>query len=233
MNAIGFKVISVLTRWFTRFIGASILFFVFTLLGGIVFGIFPSLTGLFAVTRSFRRELLRRPQKSSVPMKTFAQGDRQQPDASMIALYWCVFRQKFATSNLLGWMFTAGGVILVIDLHSCLISTVPIYHLAVIPSIVLLVLYLIIFTYVFPVISHYHVRPIHYIRISCALAVSQPMMSLGLIILVSCYAFLLRGLLPVLGISVIAIGITFIVYRAIERMDMAIHKQGGYTVDAK
>ncbi|WP_067621676.1 YesL family protein [Alicyclobacillus acidiphilus] len=210
MDTFGFRFISLGTQWIVRIVVASLLLLVFTCLGAGIFGVMPAMVGLFSVTRAWSRGRF---------------------DIKIASVYWKTFRGEFVSSNIVGLIYGAAACILVVDISHLLHRHSLIGYLAIIPSLLVAMFYLMNVVYIFPVMSHYKANAFQYIRIAAVLVGTQPMISLLLVVIVGCYAILLRGLIPVLGISLVALFVTWLSNPVLERGHSVRMPEGTQTAD--
>src|SRR4051812_27089176 len=81
-----------LSDWIMRLAYVNLLWFSFTLLGGIIFGIMPATIALFAITRKWEMD--------------------KEEDFPIFKTFWESYRKDFIKANLLGvFLFIAGGIV--------------------------------------------------------------------------------------------------------------------------
>lgn len=189
MEAFGFRLISSATRWIVRIVMSSLLLLLFTCAGAGIFGIMPALTGLFAVTREW---------------------SRGRCDVKIAPLYWKAFRNNFVEANIIGAIYFGVACVLAVDINDLVHRHSFMGHVALIPSFFVVFVCLTNFIYIFPVINHYKGSAIQHMRMAAALVVARPLSTIALVLIVTTYALLLRGILPILGVSLVALCITWV-----------------------
>src|SRR5690625_1455444 len=85
-----------LCKWTTHFAYLNILWVGFTLLGGIVFGFFPSTVALFTIARK---------------------NTMGENDVPIFRTYVDVFKKELLRGNILGWFIILIGMVWYFDLH--------------------------------------------------------------------------------------------------------------------
>ncbi|OXS73141.1 YesL family protein [Domibacillus enclensis] len=165
----------------------NLLWIIFSAGGLLVAGVFPATAALIAVLRNL---IIR------------------QEDTALFKEFWCQFRRYFVKANLLGYVLTAGGVVLYIDFRIMQhIVTMSIFHIFLLSFLYILIFFY-VFTafYAFPVLVHYHTGVFGCLKYSLIMAAGKPLQSISvaaaLLLLVWVFAKI-PGLLAVFGISLI------------------------------
>lgn len=124
-------------EWIVKFAYINILWILFTLLGGIILGLFPATTAMFAVSR---RWLL------------------GETDIPLFKTFWNFYREDFLKSNLLGLILTMIGLALYMDYQ--LLYPVENAALRWLHYLFLSFtsLFLLTLLYTFPVFVHYQLK---------------------------------------------------------------------------
>ncbi|MFD1386242.1 YesL family protein [Oceanobacillus oncorhynchi subsp. oncorhynchi] len=178
-------------RWYMRvgtlgfnLIYLNLLWVVFTLLGGIVFGIFPATAALFAVIRKMILE---------------------DEDTAVLSEFITHFKASFKTSNLLGYAGSFIGLFLVMDFR--IVQSISHESVQVVLFNLILVigiLYLVVMLYIFPVYVHFDLKWNEYCRYACILTIARPLQTIMLIAFVAAVVYLymlVPALVFVLGVS--------------------------------
>src|SRR5690625_2099496 len=126
-----------LCKWITHFAYLNLLWVVFTFVGGVVFGLFPSTVTLFTIAR-----------KNTMGASDFP----------VFRTLLETFRNEFIRANGLGWLVLLMGVIWYFDLNffrqfEGLFFIVMDYFMVVVGLI-----YLILLLYILPVYVHYDLK---------------------------------------------------------------------------
>jgi uncharacterized membrane protein YesL len=172
-----------LCKWITHFAYMNILWVLFTLLGGVVFGIIPSTVAMFAIAR-----------------KT-AMGEEDIP---VFKTFWGTYRSEFLRSNLLGLILTVIGLVWYFDLHFFRQFEGSIYTIMNYAMMMLGMVFFILLIYVFPVYVHYDLKLYQYLTYALKIGFLRPASVLFMIVGTLCtYYFLiyLPGLIPLFGIT--------------------------------
>ncbi|MEH7391455.1 YesL family protein, partial [Bacillus sp. JJ1474] len=139
--------------WIIRLAYVNFLWMLFSILGLIIFGIFPSTVAMFTVLR---------------------QWIRSDKDIKVFKTFWSTFKSEFLKSNILGFILLGIGFILYIDFK--FFSTIDGW-VATILNLVLLslfVIYAIVVLYIFPVKVHFELKTIQYFKYALVIGVSFP-----------------------------------------------------------
>ncbi|MDQ0255944.1 putative membrane protein YesL [Evansella vedderi] len=143
--------------WIMKLAYVNILWFGFTLLGGVIFGMAPATASVFTVVRKW------------------IEGDR---DIAITKLFWNTFRKEFIKVNLLAFTLLVIGAILLFDIYFFQNMEGVLSQILHIVFIVAFVNFVIVLLYIFPVYVHYELRVFQYLKYACILALSNPFQSL-------------------------------------------------------
>lgn len=178
-------------KWYMRLgtlgfnlIYLNLLWIAFTLLGGIVFGIFPATAALFAVVRKMILE---------------------DEDASVFPEFIAHFKASFKTSNLIGYAGSFIGLFLLIDFR--IIQSMSHESVQVLLFNLILIIgifYLIAMLYIFPVYVHFDLKWKEYFRYACILTIARPFQTIMLAAFVAAVVYLyilVPALVFILGVS--------------------------------
>src|SRR5699024_1434837 len=145
-------------EWITKFVYVNLLWFVFTLAGGIIIGLYPSTVVMFAMVRVWLRG------KSVLPV---------------LKIYWNYYQADFFKSNLLGIFINI--LIAYITLNEQLTWT----HIPLFAFTLVVILFLF---YVFPSFVHFDLKVIPLIKNAFLIMIISPSYSFLIIVsLVSVY----------------------------------------------
>ncbi|MBY0144350.1 YesL family protein [Neobacillus niacini] len=196
-----------LCKWITHFAYMNILWVLFTLLGGVVFGIIPSTVAMFAIAR-----------------KT-AMGEEDIP---VFKTYWGTYRSEFLRSNLLGLILTVMGLVWYFDLHFFRQFEGSIYTLMNFAMMMLGMVFFILLIYVFPVYVHYDLKLYHYLTYALKIGFLRPASVVFMFVGTLCtYYFLiyLPGLIPLFGITFFAYFNMWIAYKSFQNIEEVSFKK--------
>lgn len=172
-------------RWICYFFYLNIMWIACTLLGIVVFGIFPSTVALYTIAR---RSLM------------------GEEDIPVFREFWRVYRQEFKKSNLYGSIFVIIGIIWWLDMMFVqqiegFLSSALTYLLLVIG-----VLFVMFLLYIFPLYVHYDMKLSNYVKYAIAFGFLHPINLIAMVITVICMVALFlyfQGLIPLFGISIL------------------------------
>lgn len=139
----------------------NLLWLLFTLLGLIAFGIFPSTVALFSVLRKW------------------VKGEHDIPlFSNMIKVY----KKEFFRSNLLGFIIVILGLILWVDFQFLMkINDEFLLFLITIPLVCILALYIILVICIVPTFVHYKLSIFGYLKHALVIGISNPLRILTII----------------------------------------------------
>lgn len=164
-------------EWITRFAYINLLWIFFTLIGGILFGFYPSTTAMFAIIRDWLGG------KTDIPI---------------FQTFWEYFKNDFFKSNRLGIFITTIIVLLGIDIYYVQVSINNILTWIYIPLFAFILTFLLFLLYIFPTYVHYDLKVSHLIKNAFLIMLINPINSF-LIILCLISLFFIMQLLPALA----------------------------------
>lgn len=188
-----------LGQWILHALYLQLLWFIFTIIGVVLFGIMPATIAVFTVWRKLTLE------GNDIPIfKTFMKS----------------YKDNFIKTNGLGLLFFAVGLFIYFDLKiiEMNINWYPLYLV----FLFLFVIYVTVLLFFFPVYVHYDLKTIQYPKQSLLIALSRPLETLGMIIslVILYYIFIyVPILLFFVGISFVAYPLTLIAIRAFDKLD--------------
>ncbi|GAA0374383.1 YesL family protein [Bacillus horti] len=158
-------------EWIVRISLLNVLWVGFTLLGLVVFGIFPATVAMFTITRKW------------------IQGDTELP---IVKHFWTYYRQEFLKSNLLGLILILLGVILAIDLFffrslEGMMGTIIFYIMVAVAFN-----YLVMLFYIIPVYVHYDLKLLQYIKNALIIGMSNPLHTFAMVLAIVFIYYLLQ-----------------------------------------
>lgn len=188
-------------EWIVRLAFVNILWIGFSLLGLIVFGVFPATVAMFTISRKW------------------IQGETDLP---IFRQFWEVYRKEFLKANLFGLVLSIIGAILVIDLYI-------LYSLDGIFSQVLFYIFIaltfnfgVMLLYIFQVYVHYELKTFQNIKYALIIGMSNPFHTFSMIL---CLIFLYFALeiapasLLFLSVAPLSMMYMIIAYRIFSKIE--------------
>jgi uncharacterized membrane protein YesL len=179
-----------ISDWITRLMYVNILWILFTFLGVVVLGFFPSTTAMFAVIRKWVM-------KQDIPVfKTF----------------WTVYKSEFVKSNGVGLIIIALGCFLYSNIKIIEAITLPILKLLYIPNIMLVLIFILTLLYIFPVLVHFNVGVKGVIKNAIVLMTINPIPTFIMAVLTGVFYLILMkfpGFIPFFSGSITAFLLMF------------------------
>ena len=169
MNTMTSKIYNIL-EWITKFAYVNLLWFIFTLVGGVILGFYPSTIAMFAMIRDWLRG------KTDLPvLKTF----------------WKYYKLDFLKGNLLGLFINVLFVFIATDIFYISLNDQLVWtHIPLFAFILIIALFLL---YIFPSFVHFDLKVIPLMKNSFLMMIISPIHSFLMIIcLVSVY-FIMRA----------------------------------------
>lgn len=166
-----------LCEWIMRLAILNVLWVVFSLLGAILLGIFPSTAALFEITRKW------------------ITGETDLP---IFKYFWTAYKKYFVKANFLGTLVAITGIFLYVDFS--FFSNFEGFMFKVLTALVILVsiLYFILLIYVFPVLVTYEISLFQSIKFACLLGIYRPLSTIGILLGSILLYFLFSTFPPVL-----------------------------------
>ncbi|QGH33531.1 DUF624 domain-containing protein [Gracilibacillus salitolerans] len=192
-----------LSEWIMRMAILNLLWLLFTLIGGVIFGFGPSTAAMFAIVRKWIQ---------------------RQEDVPLFKTFWNLFKEEFVRANILSFILIAVGYILFIDLRFFLMQDGFIFRILSFVMIILSFIYVITALYIFPVFVHYNLKLVQYLRNAFLIAIATPFLTILMIMsLVLIYLLLvyIPGLIPFFGGSCFSFCLMWIAYLSISKVEAA------------
>ena len=188
-----------LCDWIMKLAYINILWISFSLLGLIVFGLFPATAAMFVIVRKILMD------KDEIPiLKTF----------------WESYKSEFLKSNILGLILIITGYILYIDILF-LRNTTGFINLLYYPTLVLALGFVLTLLYVFPTFVHFDQRILQVIKNAFVIMLMNPL-STVLMVIGSFAVYLLMttipGLIPLFSGSILSFVIMWASFFAFSRL---------------
>lgn len=175
MNTVTSVIYSIL-EWITRFAYINVLWILFSLAGGIIFGFFPSTISMFSIMRDWLR------------------GNTEAPLFNTFCTY---FKKEFWKSNRLGLFIMAIVLLIGLDLWYIQISLNELLSWTYIPLFAFMVLFLIFLFYLFPSFVHFDLKVTQIIKNALFIMLISPLHTL-LVILCLGSLYVVMTLVPAL-----------------------------------
>lgn len=176
MNATSSFIYNVV-EWITRFAYLNVLWVLFTLLGGVIVGFFPSTTSMFAIVREWLK------------------GDTDIP---LFKTFWKHYRVEFFKSNLLGVFVTLFIGLIALDIFYIQSNDNDLLTWTYLPLFAFMLLFIMFLFYLFPSFVHFNLTLGQVIKNSFFIMLINPITTL-LIFLCLLPFFYLISLLPAIG----------------------------------
>ncbi|RSL35322.1 DUF624 domain-containing protein [Salibacterium salarium] len=193
-----------ISHWIMRLAHLNLLWILFTFIGLVAAGIFPSTTAMFTIVRDWVR------------------GEHDKP---IFSTFWATYKKEFSRSNLLGSIVLIIGIILYVDYFYFLNMQGAIGTAMSILFITTAVLYLMLVSFLFPVLAHYDFKTIDYIKYSFIVGASYPLHTFYIVLSVGVVLYA-TVVFPVILVffsgSFLSLLIMRFAYTAFEKIDKKI-----------
>lgn len=196
-----------IAEWIMRLLYLNLLWILSTLLGLIVFGLFPATASLFTIARHW------------------INGN---DEINVWKTFWESYRKYFIKANIIGLVFLIIGWILRIDLifFQTQSDNVLFLFLAYF-SIFMFIIYMIVGLFLFPVFAHYELKVLQHFRQSFLIVFLCPMeaiMTAAGFILVYYLMYFTPALILFLGVSTLGVVTTWTTNRAFNKLQLRMEK---------
>ncbi|MCT8137039.1 DUF624 domain-containing protein [Anaerobacillus sp. CMMVII] len=194
-------------EWITRVAFLGVLWILFTILGLVIFGLFPSTVAMLAITRKW------------------IIGEKE---ISIFNTFFGVYKKEFLKSQILGIIMTGIGVILYVNILFTL--TQEGFFLLKVLIVFFTIVYLITCPYLLTMFVHYELTFLEYFKNSLLIAIFNPVYSILTIVGIIPLLYLL-GMFPVLfilyAVSLSGVWITWISHRIFNKIVRKKEQLGG------
>lgn len=164
-------------EWVTRFAYLNLLWVLFTLLGGVLFGFYPATTSMFAVCREWLK------------------GNSDLP---LFQSFWGFYKKDFLKSNLLGIFVSVFLVFIVLDIFYIQASPDQQLDWTYAPLFAFMLIFTLFLFYLFPAFVHYNIKIPLIIKNAFLLMLVNPAATAVIILCLVSLFFIMR-LLPALA----------------------------------
>ncbi|RBW70789.1 YesL family protein [Bacillus taeanensis] len=195
-----------ISEWSMRLAYVNLLWISFTLVGLVLFGLFPATAAMFAVIRKW------------------VMGERDVP---VFKTFYQAYKAEFLKINLFGYILAIIGYVLFIDYQFFDSMENSSLHLLSYLFLTLLIFYGLFLLYVFPVFVHYDIKTFQLIKNVFLVAISNPFSTVMMIVgslLVFFITFSFSGLFLFFSGSSLALLLMWSAYRAFIKIEHRLSK---------
>lgn len=164
-------------EWITKFAYLNILWIFFTLLGGVIFGFFPSTISMFAIVREWLKG---------------------ETDIPLFSSFWKYYKDEFIKANFLGVIVTTITTVIVLDIFYIQSTNSELVNWTYWPLFAFMLLFIMFLFYLFPSFVHFNLKLRLVIKNSFFIMLINPITTF-LIFLSLLPFFYLVSLLPAIG----------------------------------
>jgi uncharacterized membrane protein YesL len=200
-------------EWLGRMVLVNVLWLLFTLMGGVIFGLFPATAAMFAVVGRWQA------------------GEAEVP---VLRTFWETYRNGFGSSLLIGYALVIVGMVLAADLMFFTWGETVLHHVIAALMVGACLVYASVLCFVFPV--HARFRLPWYRCVKSAVVIGAATLPHGLLTFAGCAAiagvlFALPVLLLLIGGSLSACWMSWRAGRVFMRIEKRIaQKEKNYAV---
>jgi uncharacterized membrane protein YesL len=189
------------SEWVMRLGTLTMLWFSFSIVGLIVFGLMPATAAMFSVLRKWTKG---------------------EEDFSTFRFFIEVYKKEFLKLNLLGLVLLIAGIVLFVDWRFFSVSSNPVIHITSYFILCLTFIYFITLLYLFPVFAHYEYKTMNYIKNSFIIAIMNPITTLtmvGICVIVYYISKYLPLIVILFCISAFAYAISYTANKAFQKLE--------------
>lgn len=193
-------------EWIMRLVTANLMWLLFTLVGGVIFGFAPASVGLFVVTRKW----INKDYDTSI-FKTFKE----------------TFKSNFIKANLVMYTSLVFLSILLMDLNFFGNRSGIVFELLTLVTYFLIFIWIITMLYIIPLFVHFEFKFWENFRNAFALALSSPTQTLLMIsycIFTAIVALHFPSIVLFFGSSGLAFGLSWLTNNALSRYQQSEYK---------
>jgi uncharacterized membrane protein YesL len=150
-----------LCEWIMRLAILNVLWVLFSLLGAIVLGFFPSTISMFEITRKWLKG---------------------ETDIQIWRHFWTTYKKSFVKVNLLGLLLVLVGIFLYVDFSFFARLDGLIFKALTAIVILMYISYFLLLIYIFPIIVTYEIRLFQSIKFAFLLGVYRPLSTIGIVL---------------------------------------------------
>lgn len=186
-------------EWITRLAYVNVLWLLFTICGGLVFGIFPATAAMFGTYR-----------------QRMVTGD----DVPVFRTFWTIYRSEFFKTNMLGYLLLFIGIVLYVDFKLSSYFHGAIFDILDFGILGLVLLYIVTILYLFPVFVHFKLNIFQNIKQSLFMGITHPLRTAAMVAgtLTICYVNVsFQGLIPFFSGSVISLLLMWFAYQSFPK----------------
>lgn len=186
--------------WVTRIALLNVLWIVFTLLGAVIFGLFPATTATFIIARKW------------------VSGETDIP---VVKTFWNSYKKDFVQGNLLGYLLSVVAYVLYLDFVFLTVSPSNAVYLLTIPFVLITFIFTLTVLYVFPVFVYYDMKLFQVLKSAFFIMLLHPLQTL--IMIIGCLGLFVilwtfQGLAIFFGPAVLAVVIMMPAYKAFQKV---------------
>jgi len=194
-------------NWIVHLAYINVLWFLHSAIGLFILGVFPSTVALFSIIRQ-------RLKHGSV--------------SAVWSTYHKAFKDNFVSSNVVGYLYMGVGIITYVDFKFLQLQDSMIFITLSYSLLIFLLIYGVMGLFLFPMLTHYELKILHYFKYTFIIMVSHPanllLTIIGLIVIWIVMLFI-PGLLLFYGLSIPAYIIMWSNYRVYKKIDMKISEK--------
>lgn len=188
-----------LCGWIAKLMYLNILWMIFTLLGLIIVGFFPATVAMFSITRKWL----------------------MKEEVSIYKTFRKIYMEEFFKANMLGYILGVIGYIFLLEFKFFQMTADPLLRPIAYLFVLLLIIYLAVILYAFPVFVHYDMKLFSYIKYTFFMAMGRIFQSFVMIMSSVIVYFIfsyIPGLIPFIGGSVFSLLLMWISSKSFPQM---------------
>lgn len=195
-----------ISLWIMRLSLANLLWILFTILGAVIFGIFPATTALFTIIKKWIKK---------------------EYDFAIFKTFWVAYRDDFKKSNIVGFILLTIGVFLYFDFKILNLYENQLLKIIQILLVGISIFYIVTVTYIFPVLVHYKASALLSIKNAFLVGMLAPLTTLSIVLSTIIIAYLslyLPGLFVFFTVSILSMIHMLFANRELRKIDVKLTK---------
>ncbi|UOE93581.1 DUF624 domain-containing protein [Alkalihalobacillus sp. LMS39] len=205
----------VVFSWFVRFTYINLLWILFSVLGGIIFGFMPATAAMFAV------------------MRKWLLGEREK---SLFPQFFSYYKKDFLKLNGLGLILLLIGSVLYVNFSFLITIDSVLSFILLIGIVILSFLYVVVVIHFFPIFVHFQMPLFQYLNMALTIGLFQPFRTLSYILTTFILIYLLLsfpGALPFLSGSILAFIVMSSSLTSFKKMEQKFESYNGNKSDSE
>ncbi|GAB2537576.1 YesL family protein [Gracilibacillus alcaliphilus] len=195
-----FKLLYLICEWIMILVYINVLWVIFTLLGGVVFGVYPATLATFAVVKKWLKS---------------------EDDAAVFTTFFQSYKNNFIRANIVGLVLTLTGVLIAVNFHLVHFENEIIHFFFLMILFMITCFYMMVWLYIFPLMIDYQLSLKNYFSQAILVGIATPfrtMMMVAFLFGTAYIFFLLSTLLVLFGVSSTCLALAYLTDQSLKKI---------------